>query len=124
MRILIAGATGAIGRPLVRCLKQNGHAAFALARSSESSRVVAAMGAEPLISDVLDAASVKAAVARVRPDAIFSRGHWSGYPQLDPIESDSNGTWRAVRTVAAFAWISCTFVRARCVAEDALHSTQ
>jgi nucleoside-diphosphate-sugar epimerase len=72
MRILIAGATGAIGRPLVRYLKQNGHAAFALARSSESSRAVAAMGAEPLIADALDAASVKAAVARVRPDAIIN----------------------------------------------------
>jgi hypothetical protein len=30
------------------------------------------MGAEPLIADALDAASVKAAVARVRPDAIIN----------------------------------------------------
>ena len=72
MRILIAGATGAIGRPLVRSLKQNGHATFALVRSSESSRAVAAMGAEPLIADALDVVSVKAAVARVRPDAIIN----------------------------------------------------
>ncbi len=33
MRVLIAGATGAIGRPLVRCLRERGHAVFALARS-------------------------------------------------------------------------------------------
>jgi nucleoside-diphosphate-sugar epimerase len=72
MRILIAGATGAIGRPLVRCLKQNGHVVFALARSLESSRAVAAMGAEPLIADALDAVSVKAAVERVRPDATIN----------------------------------------------------
>lgn len=33
MRVLIAGATGAIGRPLVRCLIEHGHTVFALARS-------------------------------------------------------------------------------------------
>ena len=72
MRILIAGATGAIGRPLVRCLKENHHVAFALVRSSQSSRAAAELGAEPVSADVLDAASVRAAVAQVRPDAIIN----------------------------------------------------
>ena len=72
MRILIAGATGAIGRPLVRCLKENRHSVFALARSPESSRAVTELGVEPVIADALDAASVKAAVARLRPDAIIN----------------------------------------------------
>jgi 2-alkyl-3-oxoalkanoate reductase len=72
MRILIAGATGAIGRPLVRCLKENRHSVFALARSSKSSHAVAELGVEPIIADALDAASVKTAVARVRPDAIIN----------------------------------------------------
>jgi nucleoside-diphosphate-sugar epimerase len=72
MRILIAGGTGAMGRPLVRCLKESRHAVFALARSPQSSRVVADLGAEPVTADALDAASVMAAVARVRPDAIIN----------------------------------------------------
>ena len=72
MRILIAGATGAIGRLLVRCLKENRHSVFALARSPESSRAVTELGVEPVIADALDAASVKAAVARLRPDAIIN----------------------------------------------------
>ena len=38
MRVLIAGATGAIGRPLVRCLNQDHLSVFALARSPESAR--------------------------------------------------------------------------------------
>jgi uncharacterized protein YbjT (DUF2867 family) len=33
MRILIAGATGAIGRPLLRRLRANQHEVFALTRS-------------------------------------------------------------------------------------------
>src|SRR5215472_261617 len=72
MRVLIAGATGAIGRPLVRCLKENRHTVFGLTRSPQSSRALAELGAEPVNADALDAASVKAAVARVQPDAIIN----------------------------------------------------
>src|SRR5690242_17008186 len=72
MRILIAGATGAIGRSLVRCLNKNRHSVFALARSPESSRAVSELGVEPVIADALDAASVNAAVVHLRPDAIIN----------------------------------------------------
>jgi nucleoside-diphosphate-sugar epimerase len=72
MRVLIAGATGAIGRPLIRCLTQNRHTVYALARSPKSSRVVAELGAEPVSADALDAASVKAAITQVRPDAVIN----------------------------------------------------
>src|SRR5215831_18607271 len=66
MRVLIAGATGAIGRQLVRCLNRDHHSVFALARSPESSRAVTELGAEPVTADALDAAAVKAVIARVR----------------------------------------------------------
>jgi 2-alkyl-3-oxoalkanoate reductase len=72
MRVLLAGATGAIGRPLIRGLKQNGHSVFCLVRSAESTRTVGDLGAEGLMSDALDAASVRAAVAQARPDAIIN----------------------------------------------------
>jgi len=72
MRVLIAGATGAIGRPLIRCLKQDRHTVFALARSPESSQVVTHLGVEPVTADALDTASVKAALDRTRPDAIIN----------------------------------------------------
>jgi 2-alkyl-3-oxoalkanoate reductase len=72
MRVLLAGATGAIGRPLIRSLKQNGHSVFCLLRSAESARTVGDMGAEALIGDALDAASVRAAVAQARPDAVIN----------------------------------------------------
>ena len=72
MKVLIAGATGAIGRPLVQCLNQNRHTVFALVRSPASSRAVTELGAEPVTADALDAASVRAAIARVRPDAVIN----------------------------------------------------
>src|SRR5262249_37439098 len=72
MRILIAGATGAIGRPLVRRLRANQHEVFALARSPDSTPALKEIGAEAVIADALDAAAVKAAVGRVRPDAVIN----------------------------------------------------
>src|SRR5215472_5711644 len=75
MRVLVAGATGAIGRPLIRGLKQHGHRVFGLVRSAsslESTRVLTEVGAEALIGDALDAASVRDAIARIRADAVIN----------------------------------------------------
>ena len=72
MRVLVAGPTGAIGRPLIHGLKQHGHSVFCLVRSAESARMVTEMGAEALTGDVLDAASVRTAIARVLPDAVIN----------------------------------------------------
>jgi 2-alkyl-3-oxoalkanoate reductase len=72
MRILIAGASGAIGWPLVRRLRANQHEVFALARSPDSAPALKEIGAEPIIADALDAAAVKAAVGRIRPHAVIN----------------------------------------------------
>ena len=72
MQVLVAGATGAIGRPLVRLLKESGHTVFGLARSADSERALVEMGAEAVAGDALEAASVKAAIQRIRPDAVIN----------------------------------------------------
>jgi nucleoside-diphosphate-sugar epimerase len=72
MRILIAGASGAIGRPLVRHLRASQHEVFALARSPDSAPALQEIGVEPVIADALDAAAVKAAIGRIRPDAVIN----------------------------------------------------
>ena len=72
MRILVAGATGAIDRPVVRRLRANQHEVFALARSTNSALAVKEIGAEPIIADALDAAALKAALGRIRPDAVIN----------------------------------------------------
>jgi hypothetical protein len=72
IRILVAGATGAIGRPLVRRLRANQHEVFALARSPDSAPDLKEIGAQAVIADALDAAAVKTAVGRIRPDAVIN----------------------------------------------------
>jgi nucleoside-diphosphate-sugar epimerase len=57
---------------LIHGLKQHGHSVFCLVRSAESARMATEMGAEALIGDALDAASVRTAIASGRPDAVIN----------------------------------------------------
>ncbi|HZD69677.1 MAG TPA: NAD(P)-dependent oxidoreductase [Actinomycetes bacterium] len=70
MRVLVAGASGAIGTRLVPQLIRAGHEVVGTARSPEKSARVKALGAEPVALDLLDADAVHRAVASARPDAI------------------------------------------------------
>ena len=72
MRVLVAGATGAIGTPLIRSLRADGHAVFGMTHSADASGALASLGAEPIAADALDSASVLNAIKRVQPDAIIN----------------------------------------------------
>ncbi len=70
MRVLVAGATGAIGRQLVPLLIRSGHDVSGVARSASKADVIRAMGAEALVADALDRPGIEAAVRAARPDAV------------------------------------------------------
>jgi 2-alkyl-3-oxoalkanoate reductase len=72
VKVFIAGATGAIGRPLIKSLTLAGHTAFGMVRSERSRASLSDLGAEPVIADALDAPSVSNAVAKVGPDVIIN----------------------------------------------------
>src|SRR3954451_5404593 len=69
MRVLVAGATGVIGRQLVPLLQSAGHEVSALVR--DPSRAPA--GVEAMVGDALDRDSTVAAVEKARPDAIVNQ---------------------------------------------------
>jgi nucleoside-diphosphate-sugar epimerase len=70
MRVLIIGASGAIGTHLTRQLTEQGQEVTGTCRSAAKEGRIRSAGAAPLVLDVLDAAAVTSAVAQVRPDAI------------------------------------------------------
>lgn len=72
MKVLVAGASGAIGQPLVRRLSADQHEVFALTQSPDSCPALKELGAEPIIGNALDATAVKAALERIRPDAVIN----------------------------------------------------
>ena len=70
MRVFVAGASGAIGTRLVPQLIERGHAVIGTARSAEKAEHVRALGAQPVVLDLLDRAAVRTAVLDAEPDAI------------------------------------------------------
>ena len=67
--ILIFGGVGGIGEALARRLRAAGHAVAITSRQSERVAALAAeIQATPLVCDVLDEASIRAAVAAAAPD--------------------------------------------------------
>ncbi|WP_295121871.1 NAD(P)-dependent oxidoreductase [uncultured Leifsonia sp.] len=71
MRVLVAGGSGVLGRRLVPQLVRNGHAVTATTTSAAKLPTIEAMGAEGVVMDGLDAASVGGAVASAEPEAII-----------------------------------------------------
>ena len=70
MRVLVAGATGAIGRQLVPRLVAAGHEVHGITRSDSKQAMLYELGAVPVVADALDPDQVAEAVGRARPDVI------------------------------------------------------
>jgi nucleoside-diphosphate-sugar epimerase len=70
MRVLVAGATGAIGRQLVPRLVEAGHEVHGLTRSASKQALLRELGAVPVVADALDPDQVAEAVGGARPDVI------------------------------------------------------
>ncbi len=73
MKVFVAGATGAIGRPLVAELVRQGHAVTGMTRSKASTQGLKELGAEVALVDVLDAAAVEEAVRRSGAEAVIDQ---------------------------------------------------
>jgi nucleoside-diphosphate-sugar epimerase len=70
MRVFVAGASGAIGARLVPQLVERGHEVIGTFRSPGNDDRLRALGAEPIVLDLLDAAAVRRAVLAAEPGAI------------------------------------------------------
>jgi nucleoside-diphosphate-sugar epimerase len=70
MRVFVTGASGAIGTRLVPQLIARGHEVVGTYRSAGSSERLAALGAEPILLDLLDPGAVRKAVLESEPEAI------------------------------------------------------
>ena len=70
MKIFVAGATGALGRPLVKQLVKRGHEVTGMTRSESKQDLLRELGAVPVVADALDPDAVARAVAEAEPDVI------------------------------------------------------
>ncbi|MEU4197407.1 NAD(P)-dependent oxidoreductase [Kribbella sp. NPDC026611] len=70
MKVLVAGASGGLGRSLVPQLLAAGHEVTGMVRSESSAAGVRAFGADAVLADGLDADAVRAAVESARPEVV------------------------------------------------------
>ena len=70
VRVLVAGATGAIGKQLVPRLIASGHDVHGMTRSESKRTMLEEMGAMPVVADALDPDQVAEAVGKTQPDVI------------------------------------------------------
>jgi len=73
VRVFVAGASGAIGRPLVRQLIAAGHEVTGTTRRPERAEEIRAAGAEAVVCDVFDREALAAAVAAGRPETVVNQ---------------------------------------------------
>ena len=72
MKVFVAGASGAIGRPLMRRLVAAGHEVTGTTRREERAKEMRAAGANAVVCDVFDAAALEAAVRAAGPEVVVN----------------------------------------------------
>jgi nucleoside-diphosphate-sugar epimerase len=73
MNVFIAGASGAIGRPLVNRLLAEGHTITALTRSETNAQELRRKGANTVVADVFDREKLTQAMLSARPAVVINQ---------------------------------------------------
>jgi 2-alkyl-3-oxoalkanoate reductase len=73
VKVFVAGAGGAIGRPLVRRLVAAGHEVTGTTRRRDRAEEIRAAGASAAVCDALDRPALEAAVRSAAPDAVVNQ---------------------------------------------------
>ena len=71
MKVFVAGASGAIGRPLVRQLVAAGHEVTGMTRREERAEEIRGAGAEAVVCDAFDAEALRHAVVAASPEVVL-----------------------------------------------------
>ena len=71
MNVIVAGATGTLGVPIVRQLIAAGHAVVGITRTREGAERLVHLGARPIIADAMDRAGLLRAVDGEGADAVL-----------------------------------------------------
>jgi nucleoside-diphosphate-sugar epimerase len=72
MRVFLAGASGVIGQRLIPRLIQAGHVVGGMTRSAGKMELLSHLGAEPILCDVFDRATLVRAVRDFKPDVVLN----------------------------------------------------
>lgn len=92
MKIFVAGATGAVGLPLVRALRTLGHQVTGMTRSGPGVDRLRELGAVVSTADAFDAKAVRDAIGTAAPDVVIDQLTWLPANPADVIRAMPNDT--------------------------------
>jgi nucleoside-diphosphate-sugar epimerase len=92
MKIFIAGATGAVGLPLVRQLCTLGHEVVGMTRGGAGIDRLRELGASVSTADAFDPKAVRDAIAEASPDVVIDQLTWLPADPSDIIKAMPNDT--------------------------------
>lgn len=92
MKIFIAGATGAVGLPLVRALTTLGHQVIGMTRPGQGPNRLRELGAEVSFADAFDREAVHRAIEAAAPDVVIDQLTWLPANPADIIKAMPNDT--------------------------------
>lgn len=72
-RVFLAGASGVIGRRLLRQLVASGYSVVGITRSIDKMELIARLGGEPIVLNALDGSAISRAISQYKPDAIVNQ---------------------------------------------------
>ncbi len=136
MRVFVAGASGAIGSRLVPQLIDRGHDVVGTSRSPGNASRVRALGAQPVVLDVLDPRAVRKAVLEADPDAIvhqataladvrFSRNFDRTFAQTNRLRTEgTDALLAAAREAGVHRFVAQSFASARYAREGGWVKTE
>jgi 2-alkyl-3-oxoalkanoate reductase len=71
MKVLVAGATGAIGRPLISALAASRREVIGITTTERGAQALRDSGAEAVVANALDRNAIETALRKVRPEVVI-----------------------------------------------------
>lgn len=97
MKVFVAGATGALGIPLVRQLASKNYVVIGLTRSPAKRQLLERLGATAVIADALDASTLEQVVRDASPTHVVHL--LTALPKNGPLRASDLKTTNVLRTV-------------------------
>ena len=136
MKVLVVGASGAIGSRLVPQLLERGHQVVGTCHSSRKTQRLRELGAEPVVLDALDAQAVREVVARAEPEVViyqataladvrFSRNFDRAFAQTNRLRTEgTDNLLDAARVAGVRRFVAQSFASMRNAREGGMVKTE